>query len=68
MIDRYTRLQKIKNEKIMVKEKTIYGYPVHWHEFYEIEFIISGKGTYYIDGKEYDVKPGMIFFMKTLQC
>lgn len=63
MIDRYTRLQKIKNEKIMVKEKKISSYPTHWHEFYEIELIISGSGSYIIDGVERKIERNMLFFM-----
>ncbi len=63
MIDRYTKLQKIKNGKIMVKEKTIIGYPTHWHEFYEIELIISGSGSYIIDGVERKIEKNMLFFM-----
>lgn len=63
MIDRYTKLQKIKNGKIMVKEKTIVGYPTHWHEFYEIELIISGSGSYIIDGVEKKIEKNTLFFM-----
>ncbi len=63
MIDRYTKLQKIKNGRIMVKEKTIVSYPTHWHEFYEIELIISGGGSYIIDGVEKKIEKNMLFFM-----
>lgn len=63
MIDRYTKLQKIKNEKVMVKEKIISSYPTHWHDFYEIELIISGSGSYIIDGVEQKIEKNMLFFM-----
>jgi len=63
MIDRYTRLQKIKNGKVMVKEKIINAYPTHWHEFYEIELIRSGNGSYIIDGVERRIERNMLFFM-----
>ncbi len=63
MIDRYTRLQKIKNNRIMVKEKNISSYPTHWHEFYEIELIISGSGSYIIDGVDRKIEKNMLFFM-----
>ncbi len=63
MIDRYTKLQKIKNGRIMVKEKNIVAYPTHWHEFYEIELIISGSGSYIIDGVERKIEKNMLFFM-----
>lgn len=63
MIDRYTRLQKITNGTIKVKEKTIRDYPTHWHEFYEIELILSGSGLYVIDGVERSIEKNMLFFM-----
>lgn len=63
MIERYTRWQKIKNEKVMVKEKNIKSYPTHWHEFYEIELIISGSGSYIIDGVEQKIERNMLFLM-----
>lgn len=47
----------------MVKEKSITSYPVHWHEFYEIELIISGSGKYIIDGVENEIEKNMLFFM-----
>lgn len=47
----------------MVKEKKIVAYPTHWHEFYEIELIISGGGSYIIDGIERKIEKNMLFFM-----
>ncbi len=47
----------------MVKEKNISSYPTHWHEFYEIELIISGSGSYIIDGVERNIERNMLFFM-----
>ena len=35
----------------------------HGHNFFEIEFVISGSGSYIIDGKKYDIKPNAVFFM-----
>ena len=63
MIDRYTRLQKITSGNMKVKEKSIYDYPTHWHEFYEIELILSGSGSYIIDGVERTIEKNMLFFM-----
>ena len=47
----------------MVKEKNISSYPTHWHEFYEIELILSGSGSYIIDGVEQRIEKNMLFFM-----
>lgn len=38
-------------------------YPLHWHEFYELEYILSGKGHMIINGKQHEIKPGMLCFM-----
>ena len=54
----------IKNNSIDISVKEISGnVSVHWHEFYEIELILSGDGTYSIDGTEYPIKRGALFFM-----
>lgn len=36
---------------------------IHWHEFYEIEYITSGKGTAYINEKAYELKPNTLLFL-----
>ncbi len=35
---------------------------LHWHEFYEIEYILSGSGRYSLNGKPYPAEPGTLFF------
>lgn len=35
----------------------------HGHNFFELEFVIDGSGVYLIDGKEYEIKKNMLFFM-----
>ena len=35
----------------------------HGHDFFEIEYIISGSGTYFIDGKSYPIQDKMLFFI-----
>ena len=40
--------------------------PVHMHEFFEIEYIISGSGTCVIDGREYEFSEGCIFFLSPI--
>lgn len=36
---------------------------VHWHNFCELDIIVSGYGTTFINGSEYLCKPGMMVFM-----
>ncbi|MDO4743786.1 MAG: AraC family transcriptional regulator [Clostridia bacterium] len=64
MIQRFTKQQNITDNDISVQRKRIYGtFDMHWHEFFEIEYIIEGSGEYCIDGITYQIRPGMIFFM-----
>lgn len=64
MIQRLTKTDYISSCAINASKKTIKGnYSIHWHDFYEIEFIIRGCGTYIIDGICHEIKKGMLFFM-----
>lgn len=36
---------------------------VHWHDFCELDIIISGQGVSLVNGKEYDCCEGMMVFM-----
>ena len=42
------------------------GYQVwnHTQKVYEISFIVSGKGTFYVNGDQYEVSAGMLFLNK----
>ena len=35
----------------------------HWHEHYEIEYIIEGKGTHIVGNREFPMLPGNLHFM-----
>lgn len=54
----------IKNGIISASKKRIKGnYLEHGHKFFEIEYVLSGCGTYYIDGKPYPIQKKTLFFM-----
>lgn len=54
----------IKNDSVDVSIKDIVGpVTIHWHEFYEIELILSGGGVYHIDGIDYPIERGALFVM-----
>lgn len=36
---------------------------LHWHDFFEIEFIVAGKGTHVINGKSYPVERGCVYML-----
>ena len=46
-------------QKFMFPDKT----PLHWHEYYEVELFLSGKGTTLMNGTEHPVERGKLFFM-----
>lgn len=35
----------------------------HWHEFYELEYVLSGSGVYEVNGTPYPFSPGSAFLM-----
>lgn len=36
-------------------------YPLHFHDFYEIELVIEGKGNQVINGNKYEITPNTLF-------
>jgi len=36
---------------------------LHWHDYFEFEFVISGTGTHQFNGCEYELKPGSAFLL-----
>ena len=58
------KTQHISNGIVSAKKKHISGdYSEHSHDYFEIEYVISGTGNYIIDGKSYTLKKNMLFFM-----
>ena len=39
------------------------AHPLHWHSFFEIEIVLSGKGKYIINDIEYDISSTNVFFL-----
>lgn len=50
------------------KKHLSYDTPMHFHEFYELEFILSGNGKTVFNGEELDYDEGVLFFMTPLDC
>ena len=67
MIKKFTKQQNMQCDEISASQKRIYGdFDTHWHEYYEMEYILEGSGEYIIDGKKYDIEKGMLFFMSPI--
>ena len=39
------------------------GFPLHWHNFFEIEIILSGKGSQNLNGTVYPLKAGTAYIV-----
>ncbi len=54
----------IENNIISASKKRFVGnVDYHGHDFFELEFIIDGKGSYEIDGREYEIEKNSVFLM-----
>ena len=66
MIRQYTKQYEIPNDKAVVVKNHVKGRSrTHWHDYFEMEYIVDGVGEYMVDGTIYTVKPGMMFFYDT---
>ena len=53
-----------KSYKVRAKKYEIGSVDVYWHDFYEIELVLSGEGTHVINNTEYAWRPGEIHFLR----
>lgn len=48
-------------DTLSVKEKTVSEpYPLHWHNFFEIEMIMDGEGVQTLNGTDYPLRRGCV--------
>ena len=45
------------------KRKLIKDYPIHFHNFFEIEYILSGEGVTYINNTPFKISAGNLIFI-----
>lgn len=66
-MDKFTKNRFIENGYISATKKHENTFvDTHFHDFFELEFIISGSGSYIIDGTAYDIEAGDLFFLTPL--
>ncbi len=59
-----SREENIINGRISAEKKYYNcGVSVHSHDFFEFEYVISGEGSYCIDGVDYKVRDKTLYFM-----
>ena len=62
-----TKREHIPNDFIAASRKRLFDPAApHIHEFFEIEFVISGEGVCVVDGVEYNFKAGSIFVLSPI--
>lgn len=62
--ERTVPFYKIERADIKLREIT-HDYALHWHDYFEIEFVVSGKGKQILNGKEYMLEPGSLSILTT---
>lgn len=59
-----SRAQCIGQHGFHAEKRTLrHPFPLHAHEFFEIELILSGEGTQMLNGREYPVREGSLTFL-----
>lgn len=54
---------KIGNRHIDVEKHISLDYPLHWHNYFEIEIIIDGTGSYIFNGTAYSISKGDAYLL-----
>ena len=50
-------------EKLLIRKKKLYNYDLHWHDCFEIEFVLEGKATQVLNGEKYDMSAGTLYML-----
>ena len=64
MVQKLTKEAQIGAGSISASRKRLYSdCHTHWHEFYEIEYVIDGDGLCDINSQRFSMRSGKLFFM-----
>lgn len=58
------QLRTKKNVSLDITTKCIKKYPLHWHDYFEIEVITKGSGVHILNGKRYQLSAGSAYLLK----
>lgn len=55
----------IRNEfKVQAEERRVEtDVALHWHEYFEVEIVLHGRGTQSLNGKDYPLQKGAVYFL-----
>lgn len=66
-MQQFMKSHYIENGCISAVRKEENGFvDTHYHDFFELEYILSGSGTYTVDGISYPIEAGQLFFLTPL--
>ena len=55
------------DDEFTIRERPLNeDYPTHFHDFYELEYVISGKGETVLNGNRFKLSPGSLIFVTPL--
>ena len=61
----YIKNMNLNKDDIVVRKKYLKDYPLHWHDCFELELILSGSATQILNGKKYQLQPGDIYLLNS---
>ena len=50
-------------EKLLIRKKNLYNYDLHWHDCFEIEFVLNGNATQILNGETYNMSAGTLYML-----
>lgn len=62
-INRLQSDQHIGQQHISVQRHRTENYPQHWHNYFEIELVLSGYATHVYNGYEYSIEKGDLYLL-----
>ena len=66
-MQQFMKSHYIENGYVSAVRKRENGFvDTHFHDFFELEYILSGSGTYMVDGLSHPIRAGQLFFLTPL--
>ena len=62
-INRLLSDQYVGRNHIYVKHNRTHSYPQHWHNYFEIELVLSGSAVHTYNGREYTIEKGDAYLL-----
>lgn len=51
------------HEDFFIRKKKLHDYELHWHDYFEIELVLSGTAIHELNGIKYHLLPGDIYLL-----